>query len=246
VKSQPLTEQEIRLMISRIRSLSTVLAAAGVLFVLGPQTAALAQPPAPTQAPAPVPAQKNAQVSVGDDPSMKEGSPDLVLIEMSDFQCPYCAKGASDVVAKLHENYVKTGKLELIFLDLPLEMHPHAFKAAEAASCAGDQKKFWEMHDLLFANQKALAPEQLPTYAKDLGLDVAVFEQCLSSGQHAEAIREDMKVAESLRISGTPAYLLGRRIPGGDKVEILYSMKGLPPYEFVENKINEHLTAKPQ
>lgn len=233
-------------MMSRIRSLSPAFAAAGLLFVLGPQTAALAQAPAQAPATAPAPAQKLAQISVGDDPSMKEGSPDLVLIEMSDFQCPYCAQGAQNVVSKLHEKYVKTGKLELIFLDLPLEMHPHAFKAAEAASCAGDQKKFWEMHDLLFANQKALAPEQLPTYAKDLGLDAAVFEQCLSSGKHADAIREDMKVAESLRIAGTPAYLLGRRIPGGDKVEILYSMKGLPPYEFAENKINEQLAAKAQ
>lgn len=230
------------MMISRLYRLSPALAAAGFLFVCGPQPAAEAQAPAPT----PAPAQKAAQISVGDDPSKKEGSPELVLIEISDFQCPYCAKGASDVVAKLHEKYVKTGKLELIFLDLPLEMHPHAFKAAEAASCAGDQKKFWEMHDLLFANQKALAPEQLPTYAKQLDLDTAVFEQCLSSGKHAEAIREDIKTAESLRIGGTPAYLLGRRIPDSDKVEILYSMKGLPPYEFAENKINEHLAPKPQ
>lgn len=227
-------------MISRMRRLSPVLAAAGFLFALGPQSEALAQTPAPA------PAQKNAQISVGDDPVKKEGSPELVLIEVSDFQCPYCAEGARDVVSKIHEKYVSTGKVELIFLDLPLEMHPHAFKAAEAAACAGDQKKFWEMHDSLFANQKALAPEQLPTYAKEVGLDVAIFEQCLSSGKHAEAIREDMKVAESLRISGTPAYLLGRRIPGGDKVEVLYSMKGLPPYEFVENKINEHLAAKAQ
>lgn len=235
-------------MMSSIRVLSPALAAAAFLCVLGPQPAARAQAPAPAPAtaPAPAPVQKNAQISVADDPSMKEGSPDLVLIEMSDFQCPYCAQGAQNVVSKLHEKYVRTGKLELIFLDLPLDMHPHAFKAAEAAACAGDQKKFWEMHDRLFANQKALAPEQLPTHAKEVGLDVAVFEQCLSSGQHAAAVREDMKIAESLRIGGTPAYLLGRRIPGGDQVEILYSIKGLPPYEFIENKINEQLAAKPQ
>ena len=148
------------------------------------------------------------------------------------------------MLPQVYEKFVRTGKVELIFLDLPLQMHPYAFKAAEAAACAGDQKMFWDMHHLLFANQGALAPEKLPGYAEQLGLDVAAFQACLSSRRHVGAIQEDMRVAEILGITGTPAYLFGRRVSGGDKLEILDSVRGLPPYEVIEEKLNALLTAK--
>jgi protein-disulfide isomerase len=148
------------------------------------------------------------------------------------------------VLPQVYEKFVRTGKVELVFLDLPLQMHSHAFKAAEAAACAGDQKMFWDMHHLLFANYTALAPEKLPGYAEELGLDVAAFQACLSSRRHAGAIQEDMRVAETLGITGTPAYLIGRRVPGGDKVEILDTVRGLPPYAVIEEKLNALLTAK--
>jgi protein-disulfide isomerase len=142
------------------------------------------------------------------------------------------------VLPQVYEKFVRTGKVELIYLDLPLRMHPHAFKAAEAAACAGDQQMFWDMHHLLFANQQALAPDQLPRYAEELGLDVAAFQKCLSSGRHAAGIREDMRAAQILGITSTPTYLLGRRLPGSDKVEILEIVKGVPPYEVLEEKLN--------
>jgi protein-disulfide isomerase len=148
------------------------------------------------------------------------------------------------VLPQVYEKFVRTGKVELIFLDLPLQMHPYAFQAAEAAACAGDQKMFWDMHHLLFNNQNALAPEKLPGYAEELGLDVAAFKTCLSSRRHMPDIQEDMRVAGILGITGTPAYLLGRRVPGGDKVEILDSIRGLPSYEVIEGKINALLAAK--
>ncbi len=185
-----------------------------------------------------------SKVSVGDDPSRKTGSPALVLIEIADFQCPYCGKAASEVLPQFHEKFVRTGKVEHVFLDLPLEFHPQAFKAAEAAACAGDQKKFWEMHRHLFANQRDLAPEKLPAYAEQLGLDAAAFRKCLASGRHAAGIRQDMKEVNALGITVTPAYLIGRRIPGGDKVEILHSIGGLPPYDYLEKKLNELLAPK--
>lgn len=139
--------------------------------------------------------------------------------------------------------FVDTGKVEVIFLDLPLQKHPYAFKAAEAAACAGDQKKFWEMHDHLFANQGDLAPERLPIHAEKLGLDVAAFQKCLSSGRSGAGIREDMRAAQILGITGTPAYLIGRRLAGSEKVEILEVVKGLPPYEDLEEKLNGFLAS---
>lgn len=148
------------------------------------------------------------------------------------------------MLPKVYEEFVRTEKLELIFLDLPLQMHPQAFKAAEAAACADDQKAFWYMHGLLFANQQALALDRLPSYAEELGLDVAAFQKCLSSGQHAGGIREDMRTVQVLGITGTPAFLLGRRVPGGDKIEVLEVVKGLPPYEVLKEKIDALLASK--
>jgi|SRR6185436_11803729 len=190
-------------------------------------------------------AQKGLKISVADDPSMKEGSPELVLVEVGDFQCPYCGQGAREVLPQVYEKFVRTGKVELIFLDLPLPMHPNAFKAAEAAACAGDQKKFWDMHHILFANQRALAPEQLSGYAEELGLDVPAFQKCLSSGKHAAELREDMRTAQTLGITGTPAYLLGQRLPGGDKIKILEVVRGLPPYEELEKMLQALLPPEP-
>lgn len=142
----------------------------------------------------------------------------------------------------VEEDFVRSGKVELIFLDLPLDMHSHAFKAAEAAACAADQGKFWEMYAQLFASQRELAPEELVGHAKEVGLELAAFQKCLSGGKKAAGIREDVRVASSLGIHGTPAYLIGRRIPGGDKVEILEVLKGLQPYEVLEEKLNGLLT----
>ena len=149
------------------------------------------------------------------------------------------------MLPQVQANFVHTGKVELIFFDLPLQMHPHAFRAAEAAACAGDQGKFWEMHEVLFANQQALAPEQLPGYAEQAGLDVAAFQKCFAGGRHSPKIRDEIRIAHTLLgITGTPAYLLGRRIPGGDKVEVLEIVHSLLPYEDLEKKLNALLASE--
>lgn len=215
------------------RGMSPLVIVLGLILCLGVSSSAFAR--------------KNPRISVADDPSLKEGSPGLVLVEIGDFQCPYCARGARDVIPQVYDKFVRTGKVELVFLDFPLPMHPHAFKAAEAAACAGDQKLFWEMHHQLFGFQHALAPDQLPGYAEDLkdyGLDVAAFQKCLDKGSHAAGIREDIRTVRNLGINGTPAYLLGRRLPEGDKIEILEVVKGLPPYGDMEAKINALLAPK--
>jgi len=183
-------------------------------------------------------------ISVGAAPSLKTGSPEVVLIEVSDFQCPYCGQSAREVLPRLEEKLVRPGKVEVIFLNLPLPTHPNAFQAAEAAMCAGYQKKFWEMHHLLFANQQALAPAQLPGYAEKLGLDVAAFQKCLSDGQPAGEIRWEMRLAEDLGIAATPIYLLGRRVPGSDKIQIVETVRGVRPYKELEQKLNRLLDIK--
>jgi protein-disulfide isomerase len=146
------------------------------------------------------------------------------------------------VLPQIDEKFIDTGKVELVFLNLPLQMHPHAFKAAEAAACAGDQKKFWEMHDLLFNHQRELAPDQLSGYAQTLELDIPAFQKCLSSGRHEGEIRDSVRLAHSLGITGTPTYVLARRIKG-DKVEVLDIVHGAQS-EDLEKKINALLASK--
>lgn len=187
---------------------------------------------------------KGPRISTADRPSMKEGSPAVVLVELSDFECPYCGLSAREVMPQVQEKLVRVGKVEVVYLNLPLQIHSHAFQAAQAASCAGDQKKFWEMHDLLFAHQHELAQEQLSGYAGEAGLDLPAFQKCLASGRHDGEIRQNIRTAQILGISGTPAYVLGRRSPGSDKVEVEEVIKGVLPYEELEKKVNALLAAK--
>src|SRR5436305_183632 len=183
-------------------------------------------------------------ISVGAAPSLETGSPAVVLIEVSDFQCPYCGQSAREVLPRLEEKLVRPGKVEVIFLNLPLPTHPNAFQAAEAAMCAGYQKKFWEMHHLLFANQQALAPAQLRGYAEELGLAAAAFQKCLSDGQPAGEIRLEMRLADELGITATPIYLTGRRVPGSDKIQVVETIRGVRPYEELEKRLNHLLDVK--
>ena len=212
------------------RGISALAFAAGVVLLLASPSSAFGK--------------KGIKIPVGDDPSMKEGegSPELVLVEVSDYQCGYCRAGARDVIPQVYEWLVRRGKVEIIFLDLPLQS-PTSLKAAKAAACAGDQNKFWEMHDRLFEHATTLPQNRFPEHAAAIGLDADTFQKCLDSRKHEAGIREDMRVARNLLgIGGTPAYLIGRRIPGGDKVEVLDHIQGLPPYEELEKRINAFLT----
>ena len=110
---------------------------------------------------------------------------------------------------ELEKEYIATGKVKYVFLDFPLGFHKQAFKAAEAAHCAGEQGKYWEMHDQIFANQKAMEPKNLSEYAKKISLDSAKFQQCLDSGKYVEEIKKDMAEGQKAGVSGVPAFLMG-------------------------------------
>jgi protein-disulfide isomerase len=128
-------------------------------------------------------------------------------------------------------------------LDLPLEsIHKLAFKAAEATHCAREQGKFWEMHDRLFANQRALEPWS--AHAEVLGLDVARFEACLSSDKYAGEIRQDMAQARKAGASGTPSFILARTDPADPtKVKGLAFIRGAQPFSSFKAQIDRALGA---
>ena len=107
-----------------------------------------------------------------------------------------------------------------MFKDFPLPTHAEAFKASEAAHCAGDQGKYWEMHDAMFANQRALQVPALKQTARTLGLDGAAFDQCLDSGKHAANVRTDYELGEKMGVNSTPTiYINGRPLIGAQPFE---------------------------
>jgi protein-disulfide isomerase len=112
-----------------------------------------------------------------------------------------------------------------VFKDYPLPNHPNAEKAAEAAHCAGEQSKYWEMHDRMFANQQALAVPQLKEHAAAIGLDGAKFGECLDSGKFAAVVNVDMEYGNKLGVNSTPTmYVNGRAVVGAQSYEYFQSV----------------------
>jgi protein-disulfide isomerase len=144
------------------------------------------------------------------------GAP-ITIVEFSDYQCPFCSR-AEETVKKVMEEY--KGKIRLFYRDYPLPFHDKAQKASEAALCAQEQGKYWEMHEKLFASQSALAVPQLKEHAKGLGLDAAKFDKCLDSGDKAKVVETSKKAGEELGVNGTPHFFInGRPLSGAQPFE---------------------------
>ena len=164
-----------------------------------------------------------------------EGSPVLgdldkakvVIIEFSDFQCPYCASGQSTMNA-LYEKY--GNDIAIVFKHFPLSFHQYAQQAAEASMCADDQDMFWEYHDGLFDNQAGINPGYFPQLATELGLDLEDFNDCVNSGKYTSKVNEDFAYGAELGITGTPGFFVNGEI-----------VKGAQPQEVFEGMIDEWL-----
>lgn len=183
-------------------------------------------------------------LDIADVPAKGPKDAKVVLIEFSDFQCPFCARFSRDTIPQVQTEYVDTGKIKYVFADFPLEaIHPYAFKAAEAASCAGEQGEYWKMHDHLFANQKALKPEDLSQYAETLGLDKSKFQECLDTQKRAPSIRKTMAQAGDAGVSSTPTVMVGLVQPNSSKVKILRVLKGAQPFAAVKDALDNALSA---
>lgn len=168
----------------------------------------------------------------------------VVLVEFSDYQCPFCARHVRETVPQIEREYVQTGKLRYAFRNYPLEaIHPQAFKAAEASLCAGEQGKFWQMHDQLFANQRALRPEDLHRHAQTIGLNVARFRQCLESGKYAGKVRQDQSDGQKVGIRGTPYFAIGYP-DGNDRVKVAKIISGAYPFQSFKEAIDSLLSSR--
>jgi protein-disulfide isomerase len=200
-----------------------------------------ARPAAP--APAPTANVRDVVFNLGENVVRGSNQAKVTLIEFTDYQCPYCGQYARDTYPQIAKEYVDTGKVRYVLLDLPLEaIHKSAIKAAEATHCAGDQGKFWEMHDRLFANQRALEPWK--GHAEAVGLDVAAFEKCMTDGRHTTAVRADMAQAASNGITGTPGFVLALTDSTDPrKAKGLTYLRGAQPFTSFKTSIDQALAA---
>jgi len=154
-------------------------------------------------------------------PSLGPAGAPVTIVEFSDFQCPYCAR-AGAVVKQIRERYPT--QVKIVYRHLPLErIHVNARGAAEASACADAQGRFWDYHDKLFANQRALAAADLQRYAKELGLDLPAFEQCVKERKFQAQVDRDLAAAAEAasgsgkRGLGTPAFFVNGILLSGAK-----------------------------
>jgi len=203
--------------------------------------ALLQQRPAAPPARPPGPEVAGVVFDLGDNPIRGSAGAPLTLVEFTDYQCPYCSRFTTQTLPQITTEYIDAGKLRHALIDLPLEsIHPQAFKAAEVTHCAGEQGKFWEMHDRLFANQRSLEPWS--AHAAGLDLDVAKFDECVSTDRYAASVRSDLALAKKAGASGTPSFVLARTDPADpSRVTGISFLSGARPFPAFKTAIDEAL-----
>jgi len=184
----------------------------------------------------------NKIIPISDEPSKGNASAKVTLVEVSDYHCPFCRRQTLQTLPQVLTEYVNSGKVRYVFVDYPIaQLHPDAFKSHEAANCAGDQGKYWQMHENLFASAPVKDAAQLTEKAKTIGLDIPKFSACLSSGRHAVAIRDSIERMQQLGVGGTPLTLIGITPAPGAPMKVLSSVYGAKPYSEFKTAIDAAL-----
>ena len=178
------------------------------------------------------PTNANAKVSADDDAFEGDENAPITLIEFSDYECPFCARFYSQTLNQIRENYIDTGKVKLVYRDFPLSFHPNAHKAAEAAECAGEQGKYFEMHDMLFENGVSGGVSSFKTYANSIGLNQAEFDSCLDNDDMASEVKKDFADGQAAGVTGTPGFFINGKL-----------ITGAQPYSVFEAAFEQELNA---
>ena len=171
-------------------------------------------------------------VTAGTSPIKGKANAQVLLVEFSDFQCPYSKMFYKEAFPQIEKEYISTGKVKFAYRDYPLDFHPLAKGAAIASRCAGKQNKFWEMFDKLTHNN-ALEAENIKKYVQEIGLTAKAFEACLSDQNIAKEVEKDTQEAAQFGVQGTPAFFINGRF-----------VEGAYPFEAFKKIIEEELTKR--
>lgn len=222
-QAEPMTKEQGDAVLNELRQIKQLLQR--------PQQQAQPAPQAPK-------ADEPASVSIAGVPFLGKANAPLTLVMFTDYQCPFCSRFETQTLPEIKKQYIDTGKLRFVVRDLPLPFHPNAPKAAEATHCADEQGKYWELREKLVNNGDKLDAKLLPDYAKQVGLDIKKFSDCLESGRHAEKIKASTALAGTIGISGTPSFVMGRS--KGDMVDGV-KLVGAQPFAAFDQKLKELL-----
>ncbi|MAG37813.1 hypothetical protein CMI45_00290 [Candidatus Pacearchaeota archaeon] len=174
-------------------------------------------------------------IDISNSPVKGQETAEVIIVEFSDYECPFCGRFYSQTFGLIEENYVDTGKVKYVFRDFPLSFHQNAQKAAEAARCVRDLKGdvgYFKFHDKLFEGQGELSDANYRKWALELGANI---NSCLESGKHAAGVLEDMSYGQSLGISGTPGFFIGNEENGYTIIS------GAQPYSVFEQVLESYL-----
>src|SRR5579859_3132523 len=183
---------------------------------------------------------KITSLNVFGEPFRGTNTAKVAIVEYSDFDCSFCGRYARKIFPKVDADYVKPGKVRYYFRDLPEPHETNAWLKARAARCAGDQGKFWEMHDRLFAAQEA-SGQEIPALAQTLGLEVEQFDQCLSTEKYLVNIQRSAEGAKRMGIFGTPAFLIGTLSEDDSFVNVKKVQIGAESYDSIRSVLDELL-----
>jgi protein-disulfide isomerase len=190
------------------------------------------------------PSLEGSAVEIAGAPSNGAPTAPVTMIEVSDYHCPFCRRHVQQTQPQLYTEYVSSGKVRHVFLHYPIEqLHPDAYRSHEAASCAADQGKFWELHAKLFEKPVRTVDELVPL-AQAAGLDSSAFRSCLDSGKYAKAVKDSVERIQKLGISGTPFFLIGRTPAAGQAVSVRKVIEGAQPFAAFKTALDEVLSGK--
>jgi len=183
------------------------------------------------------------KISADNDPIIGNSNAPITIIEFSDFQCPFCAKFHIQTLPKIMDEYIKEGKVKLVFRDFPIQsIHSNALLASVAAECANEEGKFKEMHDKLFENQNEWNNKNTDDviilfnqYSSEMGIEKEKFDSCIKNGKYIKEIQKDLEDGRTYGISGTPGFFIGNNEIG------FIELKGAHPFENFKNVIDTQL-----
>ena len=172
-------------------------------------------------------------------PSKGPDSAPITLVEVSDYHCPFCRRHFQQTQPQIYSEFVDPGKVRHVFIHYPIDqLHPDAFRSHEAASCAADQGKFWELHAKLFESP-ARSIDQIVALAPAAGLDGGALRACMESGKYASTVRESVKRMRTLGVDSTPMFLIGKTPQNGEPMKVLKVVKGAHPFEQFKSAFEE-------
>ena len=200
--------------------------------------------PSPTPSPSPGSTVRMSELIDNAAASLGSNDAQIVIVEYSDYRCPFCRRWFEDAKAQLDKEYVETGKVQFAYKDFPLSFHPMAQTYAEAARCAGEQDKYWEMHDKIFEEQgkfgsgtvSNITEADVKGWATEMGMNAESFNSCLDSGNYADEVQANFNEGAQFGVSGTPSFFIGKKDGTGQLIV------GAQPYSAFKQAIDALLS----